>query len=96
MDTTTDTVNKRQRPGDDSPPKQAQKKSKGKRKINNGEGTICAICENVIAVTSENNEGDVAKVIVRHGFIGNVLVLASNYLRFYVSLMILFYVHIAH
>lgn len=53
----TDTASKRQRPGDDSPPKQVQKKTKAKTKINI-EGTKCCICEDVIALPSESVEGD--------------------------------------
>ena len=53
----TDTANKRQRPGDDSPPKLVQKKTKGKTKINI-EGTKCSICENIIAIASETDEGN--------------------------------------
>ena len=55
--TTVDTTNKRQRPGDDSPPKQIQKRTKGKTKIN-VEGTKCFICDNAIAIASETNEGE--------------------------------------
>ena len=50
----TDTANKRQRPGDDSPPKRAQKKSKGKI----AEGTACCICEDIIKIENETNDGD--------------------------------------
>ena len=55
--TTVDTVNKRQCSGDDTPPKQAQKKTKGKTKVIN-EGTVCCICEDSIKIMSETNEGD--------------------------------------
>ena len=84
----TDTANKWQCPGDDSPPKQVQKKTKGKTKINI-EGTKCSICESVIATASKTDEGDDAlfvKVFVKHGIIENVLILVSNYLRLYVNL----------
>jgi len=57
MTSTVDTMNKQQRPGDDSPPKQAQKKTKGKTKVIS-EGTICVVCENVIVTASKDKEGD--------------------------------------
>jgi len=57
MTSTVDTMNKWQHPGDDSPPKQAQKKTKGKTKVIS-EGTICVVCENVIAAASERKKGD--------------------------------------
>ena len=56
--TTVDRTNKRQHPGDDSPPKQIQKRTKGKTKIN-VEGIKCFICDNAtIAIASETNEGE--------------------------------------
>ena len=51
-----DTANKRQRQ-DDSPPKQALKKTKDKAKTIN-EGTECFICENIIKIESETCVGE--------------------------------------
>ena len=58
----------------------------------NIEGTKCFICESVIAIVNETNEGDDAalfvKVSVKHGVIKSVLALVNNYLKLSVNLMI--------
>ena len=52
--TSTDIANKQQRLGDNSSPKQIQKKAKGK--IN--EGNACCICDFIIKTDNEANEGE--------------------------------------
>ena len=58
----------------------------------NIEGTKCFICESVIAIVNETNEGGDAtlfvKVSVKHGVIESVLALVNNYLKLSVNLMI--------